>query len=116
MNYAKVIENQLSLCGKKCFLNDGEWNSTPFFAAVQQTWRRNKTNFEDTLTPAGLTSADYFIYIGPASRNILNLSEDCRLINEDGKYVFKRRERIEIFGQTVFYWGVLRMIRGEGDE
>lgn len=112
MKFAKSVKNQLALAGKKVYLSDGEWISTPFKAVVEQTWRKNKTNFEDTFTAAGLTSADYFVYIGPYDRNIMDLSENCIVIQDNDRYCFKKREKVEISEETVYYWGILRKLRG----
>lgn len=112
MNIAKSIKKQLAVAGKKVYLSDGEWISTPFKAVVEQTWRKNKTNFEDTFTAAGLASADYFIYIGPYDRDIMSLSENCVVIQDNDRYCFKKRERVEIAEGIVYHWGILRRLRG----
>lgn len=110
MKTAQTIKQGLLKAGRRVFLSDGEWVSTPFFAVVSQKWRSNRSNFEFAETPLGRVSTDYFTYIGPCDHNIFSVSESGRLICGTDEYIFKKKEKVEAGGETLFYWGILRKV------
>ena len=116
MNHAQRIKKGLLRAGKSVCLSDGEWNSTPFFAVISQKWRSNRSNFEFAETELGRVSTDYFTYIGPYDHDIFSVSESGRLICGTNEYIFKKKEKVEVGGETLFYWGILRQVSGDGDD
>lgn len=116
MSTAQRIKKGLFKAGKQVCLADAEWTSMPFFAVIAQKWRSNRSNFEFTETELGRVSADYFTYIGPCDHDIFSVSESGRLICGDDEYIFKKKEKVVVGGETLFYWGILRRIWGDGDD
>lgn len=116
MNRGDKIKNGLKKAGKRVYLKDGDWISTPFFAVIAQKWRSNKSNFEQNFTAAGRVSKDYFTFIGPYDHNILSLSENAVVLFGSEEYIFKKKEEVSAGGEKLFYWGVLRKVwSGEDD-
>ena len=108
INKRNEIKSILKACGNTVYLADGEWRSTPFFAVIEQRWKRNKSNFEDTQTEIGSVSADYFTYIGPFDRDIEALSEKGYVICDGKEYIFKKKQKVSIGDKVQLYWAVLR--------
>lgn len=111
MSKAYIIKQGLSQLGRKVFLTDGEWNSTPFYAVLEQRWKNNKSNFENKHTEIGFVSADYYTYIGPFDHDIEALSDNAFLCSDGIKYIFKKKEKICVNDETIYYCGVLRKVR-----
>ncbi|MCC8016603.1 MAG: hypothetical protein LIO43_04380 [Clostridiales bacterium] len=111
-----VIKQQLERVGKKAFFSDGDWNSTPFYAVIEQRWKSNKSNFEKTQTEIGLVSADYFTYIGPYDHDVETLSDEAVLNCSGKRYIFKKKEKVEAGGVTQYFWGILRLVSGDFDD
>ena len=83
----------------------------PFFCTLQQTWRKNKSNFTDRQTPIGRVDKDFYLYIGPFDRNILELPEDAVLETGDRSYYFIKREAVCMGGQLLYYTGVMKRLQ-----
>lgn len=111
---AYVIKHQLCRVGNTARLADGDTLSLPFYCTLQQTWRKNKSNFEDKHTPIGRIGTDYYLYIGPFDRDITALSKHGVLLAGNQKYVFLKKEAVCIRDQVLYYTGVVKKIV-EGD-
>ncbi len=116
MNNSYKIKKGLEKVGKEVFLADGEWNSTPFYAVVEQRWKSNKTDFEARQTMIGNVSTDFFTYIGPSDHDIMAVSDDGWLMCDGEKYIFKKKEKVSVGGYTQYYWGILRRVWEEEDD
>lgn len=116
MNKAYKIKNGLKKTGKKVFLTDGDWCSTPFFAVIEQRWKSNKSNFEYRETEIGRVSTDYFTYIGPFDHNIEAISENGYLCCGNEKYIFKKKEKVDVGGTVQYFWGILRRVWEADDD
>lgn len=110
MDNSYKIKKGLEKVGKEVFLADGEWNSTPFYAVVEQRWKSNKTDFEARQTMIGNVSADFFTYIGPSDHDITAVSDDGYLLCDSVKYIFKKKEKVSVGGYVQYYWGILRRV------
>ena len=107
---AHIIKNQLTRAGNSACLVTGAGRSLPFFCTLQQTWRKNKSNFTDRQTPIGRVDKDFYLYIGPFDRNILELPEDAVLETGDRSYYFIKREAVCMGGQLLYYTGVMKRL------
>ena len=74
---AHIIKNQLTRAGNSACLVTGAGRSLPFFCTLQQTWRKNKSNFTDRQTPIG--RVDNY-----------KLNETFSFYNEEFRYFTKR--------------------------
>ena len=108
---AHIIKNQLTRAGNSACLVTGAGRSLPFFCTLQQTWRKNKSNFTDRQTPIGRVDKDFYLYIGPFDRNILELPEDAVLETGDRSYYFIKREAVCMGGQLLYYTGVMKRLQ-----
>lgn len=115
MDKTKEISKILRLCGQSaCFETDGQ-KSEPFRCVITSTWRKNKTNFEPAATPAGFAGVDFYVYLGPADRDITALPETAFLVSEKQRFTFKKREAFLIGGRVQYYWGILRACTEDTD-
>lgn len=110
MNKAYQIKNGLKKVGKRVCLVDGDWQSAPFYAVVEQKWRSNKSNFEFSETEIGRVSVDYFTYIGPFDHDIEAVSENGYLCSGSEKYIFKKKEKVDVGGTVQYFWAILRRV------
>ena len=108
---AHIIKNQLTRAGNSACLVTEAGRSLPFFCTLQQTWRKNKSNFTDRQTPIGRGDKDFYLYIGPFDRNILELPEDAVLETGDRSYYFIKREAVCMGGQLLYYTGVMKRLQ-----
>lgn len=115
MNRAKQIKAQLKKVGREVYLADGAWISTPFFAVVSPRWRYSKSDFENERTEIGAVSDDYYSYVGPFDHDISCVSENGFLLVGGVKYAFKKKERVEMGGETLYYNGILKRVWEEED-
>ena len=95
---AHIIKNQLTRAGNSACLVTGAGRSLPFFCTLQQTWRKNKSNFTDRQTPIGRVDKDFYLYIGPFDRNILELPEDAGLVKSILRSVKRRVDPPKLAG------------------
>lgn len=109
-NQAYIIKNQLCRVGNSARLADGDTYSMPFYCTLQQTWRKNKSNFKDKYTPIGTVGTDYYLYIGPFDCDITALSADGMLLQNGQKYEFLKKEAVYVQNQVLYYTGVVRKI------
>lgn len=107
---AYVIKNQLCRVGNTARLADGDYLSMPFFCTLQQTWRKNKTNFEKSHTPLGLVSTDYYMYIGPFDSDITALSDSGELVIQGERFEFLKKEAVLMGDDVLYYTGVVKKI------
>lgn len=108
MDKTRDIQKIMKLCGRTaCFETDGACSDT-FKCLIASTWRNNKTNFEPAAQPAGFAETDYYVYLGPADRDITALPDTAFVLSKDERYVFKKREAFVVGDNVQFYWGILR--------
>lgn len=115
MNRAKKIKAQLKKVGKRVFLADGAWLSTPLWAVVSPRWRYSKSDFENERTEIGVVSDDYFSFVGPFDHDINWLGENGYLLCDGVKYIFKKKECVKMNDETLFYSGILKRVWEEED-
>lgn len=115
MDKTKDIKKVMELCGRTaCFETDGQ-KSDGFLCIITSTWRKNKTNFEPTATPAGFAGVDFYVYLGPADRDITALPDTAFVVSAGQRFTFKRREAFLAGDKVQFYWGILRLCTEDED-
>lgn len=111
MKKADKIRRGLRRVGREVFLADGDWVSVPYYAVLEQRWKSNKSNFESRQTEIGYVSADYYTYIGPSDHDIEAVSENGYLYADGVKYIFKKKERVKMENELIYFSGVVRRVR-----
>ncbi len=110
-----ICKRYLEKIGQEVCIVRADGSEERFFAAVQQTWRKNKTRFEDSSTIIGRVYNDYYMYIGPADVDITVLGENDYLVCNSSKYIFVRSEKVFISSKIQFCTGMLKKIREDKD-
>lgn len=108
-----LIKSQLDKIGSQVYLCDGDWTSMAFNACISHLWRKKSTDFEPDFTELGEVSKDYYLYIGPYSHNICDLSDSATLLWDGEVFAFKCRDKVVFGGKVVYYTGILRKLKGE---
>lgn len=114
MDKSKLIEKYLQLIGRPVTVHvNGEEKTVR--AVIEETWRRNKSHFEDVSSKLGEYYDDYYHYIGPAGFDIRALGKEDT-VEIDGALFFFLRSEAVVTGETVqYYRGVLKKAEGEND-
>ena len=111
------IKNHLDKIGIEATLYDGEWNSMPFKCTVNPLWRKKSSAFDDDVTELGINEARYYLYLGPKTHNVMEISDNGYLQTSSGKYKFMRKNAVKINDEVIYYTGILREIKkAEYDE
>lgn len=106
----KTIERYLKKTGQQVTIVKGS-ESTTLFAVIEQTWKRNKTRFEENSSKIGRYYNDYYIYFGPASYDISALAYDDYALIGGEKYAFIQSEKVTVDNRVQYYRGVLKKLR-----
>lgn len=112
---SSLCKRYFKLLGKEMSLVKSDGGRDTVFAVVNQTWRKNKSRFENNATAAGFYYNDYYTYFGPSDFDIYNIKGNDYLMFDGVKYEFIRRERVIIGGRVQFYTGILKRIAEEDD-
>lgn len=110
----EICSKYLNRVGRPICYVDSSAKEIEFYGVIEQTWRRNKTLFEDVKTKLGRVENNYYMYIGPYEIDICNLPESTMLFCDGDKYEFLKKDKFCIGNAVQFYFGVLRKI--EEDE
>lgn len=82
----------------------------PFYCTLQQTWRKNKSNFEDEKTPIGRVRKEFYLYLGPYDHDITVLCDDAFLVSHGIRYRFIKREAVRLGDIIIYYTGILERV------
>ena len=107
---SSLCKRYFNLLGKEMSLVKSDGGRDTVFAVVNQTWRKNKSRFENNATAAVFYYNDYYTYFGPSDFDIYNIKDNDYLMFDGVKYEFVRRERVIIGGRIQFYTGILKRI------
>ena len=113
MDYSKQIKAHLKKLGKPLTIDDGALHLTAD-AVVEQTWRKNKSRFEEISSKAGRYYKDYYNYIGPYDIDIKTLSDEAVVTVLGESFYFVQKERVTVGGVVQYYRGILKRAE-EGD-
>lgn len=108
--FSLVIEGYLRKLGRPVIVKKSDGSEVEIFAVVEQTWRKNKTKFEDVSSIIGRVGNDYFEFFGPASCDITTLTKDDLIIFDKKKYCFVKSDRVVVGGFIQYYTGVLKRV------
>ena len=107
INKASAIEKYLKRLGRSVTIINNE-KETELFAVIEQTWKRNKSRFEKSVSPIGRYYNGYYIYYGPSSFDITELGEEDYALIDGKKYYFVQSECVKVGGVIQYYRGVLK--------
>ncbi|MCR5206860.1 MAG: hypothetical protein K6C14_00095 [Eubacterium sp.] len=116
LDKSETIEKYLKRLGQSVFIiKDGK--TTEVFAVIEQTWKRNKSHFEEKISPIGRYFNRFYIYYGPASYDIRELGDDGYAVIDGEKYYFVQADCVKAGNTVQYFRGVLKKEQGgEGYE
>ena len=108
-----IIKKYLTLLGRKAHIHtDGK--VIEVWCVLEQTWKKNKTRFEDNSSEVGRFYRDYYNYIGPYDVDISVMQDDDFFEIGGEKYYLVRCEKVDVGGVIRYYRGVLK--KGGADD
>lgn len=114
-DFSSMIKKQLEAVGRRATATYADGGEEEFFAVVEQTWKRNKTNFEDRAEKPGRVYNEYCEIICPCAFDLMACDSSVLFEIDGVKYELCRCEAVNVFGKTQFYRGIIKVIR-EADE
>ena len=114
-NFRLTIKAYLKKVGRPAVLIRSDGGEEHFFAVIEQTWKRNKTNFENKSSKLGQVYNEYCVVICPYDVDLTQTGKGDIFEIENERYIICRSERIYSLGQVQFYRGILKKVR-EADE
>lgn len=111
-----ICKKYLKKLGKDIHFVNSDGSEERCFAVIEQTWRKNKSRFEDQNYKIGRNYNDYYIYIGPSDFDITVLTEEDCIVCDGTKFFFVKTEKVVTGGTVQFYTGVLKKIYEEDDD
>ncbi|MGN0523988.1 MAG: hypothetical protein ACI4IG_06920 [Eubacterium sp.] len=113
LSKSKICKKYFRLLGNSVTLVTADGGEKQFFAAIQQTWRKNKTRFEALESKLGQVHNDYYLYLGPADVDITTLSRRDILRCNGNEYYFVVTDSVSVGDRVQYYTGVLKRIYKE---
>lgn len=110
---SEICKKYISRLGNSVKIINADGSEINFFAAVEQTWRKNKSRFEFTSSELGRVRNDYYIYFGPCDVDITALDEKAILICDEKEYCFVVSHKVCSNDEVLYYTGVLKRIYRE---
>lgn len=107
---SRIIKKYLSLLGKDVSIVKSDGSTANCRAVIEQTWRRNKSRFEDLSSKIGKYYNDYYFYYGPYDMDISDMSKRDYMFSDGIKYELVRYERVIVDSKIQFYTAVLKKI------
>ncbi len=114
-NKSEICKKYLKQLGNTVTIITADGSKREFFAAVEQTWRKNKSRFEFSSTELGKVRNDYYIYFGPCDVDITVLDENAVLLCNGIEYCFVIAHGVFSNDEIVYYTGVLKRIYREDE-
>ncbi len=109
MRKSDSLESLLKRYGRSVYITSEKLNSEIFNALVQPLRYKNKMYVAGTNTEIGLAEENYYLYIGPADKDLRKMGSSVTLYTADGKsYEVQKSEKI-YNGENVWYiWAVIK--------
>lgn len=85
------------------------------YAVIDQTWKKNKSLFEESSSKIGRYYKNYYYYIGPYDINIKEFDNGDYVEFSGDRLYFVQKDAVIVGGTIQYYTGVLKKIE-EGDE
>lgn len=111
----RICNKYLKKIGKSISFVNSDGSEEKYFAVIEQTWRKNKSKFEDNSYKLGRHYNDYYVYIGSADFDITVLTNDDYIICDNEKFYFVKKEKVTVGGRIQFYTGILKKIYEEDE-
>ena len=115
VNKKDLCTKYLEKLGRTICYVDSKGEEVEFCGVIQQTWRKNKTRFDDVKTEIGRVDSDFYLYLGPYHIDICALPEDTCLICDGVKYLFLKKDKVSVGDSLHFFTGVLRRVWEDED-
>ena len=110
-SFSHTIKKYLETVGRRATVIKENGGEDEFFAVVEQTWKRNKTNFEDRAVKPGRVYNEYCEILCPFDINLKQYGKNDIFIIEGEKYELCRAEQVTAYGNIQFYRGIIKKIR-----
>lgn len=110
-----ICRRYLKKLGKCISFVNADGSEEEHFAVIEQTWRKNKSKFEDSSYKLGRNYNDYYAYIGSADFDVTVLTNDDYIICDNEKYYFIKTQKVIVGGNVQFYTGILKKIFEEDE-
>lgn len=108
--FSRVVEHYLNKLGRPITVKKSDNSEDSFFAVIEQTWKKNKSKFEDSSSMIGRADNEYYEYFGPADYDITELTKNDYVISDGRKYFFVKTEKVVVGGFVQYYTGILKRI------
>lgn len=106
-----VCEKYIKQIGRNITIVYKDGREQKLSAVLQAFWRSSKTHYQELQTPVGRSIEDYFHYIGPASCDVTQLTDEDYVVCGDEKYYFIKAQPTVIGDRIQFYTGTIKRIR-----
>lgn len=107
---SRTIKKYLSILGKETSIVKADGSTVQFRAVLEQTWRRNKSQFEDKASEIGKYYNEYYFFYGPFDVDLGSMSGEDYILSDGVKYEMIRFERVVVDTKIQFYTAVLKKI------
>lgn len=103
------IKNGIKRYGRSVYITDGRMTTDVFTVMIQPLRYKNKMYMSGDFTEIGHYEEGYYLYIGPADRDISGLTRNARIHTADGKlYSIHRTEKLYIGEDVLYIWAIIR--------
>ena len=104
-----MLEKLFKKFGRSVYITSDNYTSEIYSALVQPLRYKNKMYVAGTNTEIGLAEENYYLYIGPAEKDLKKYGLSAMLHTADGKsYEVHKSEKI-YNGENVWYiWAVVK--------
>ena len=110
-SFSHTIKKYLNMVGRDATVIKANGGEDKFFAVVEQTWKRNKTNFTDRAMIPGRVYNEYCEILCPYDINLKQYGKNDTFLIEGEYYELCRAEQVVAFGEIQFYRGIIKKIR-----
>ncbi len=115
LSKSKIFKKYFEVLGNSVTINREDGSEIKLFAAIEQTWRKNKNRFEAVASKLGQARNDYYIYIGPYDVDVTVLTNKDIVHCNGSEYYFLNADSVSVGNEIQYYTGVLKRIYEEDD-
>ena len=109
MRKSDSLEILFKKFGRSVYITSEKFNSEIYNALVQPLRYKNKMYVAGTNTEIGLAEENYYLYIGPANKDLRKMGASVTLHTADGKsYVVQKSEKIYNGENAWYIWAVIK--------
>ena len=115
LRFEKTVKQYLKAVGREMTAVYENGEEVTFFAVAEQTWKKNKTKFEEKATKIGRAYNEYYYIVCPYDINLCEFGKDDVIFIDSQPYEVERCERVKAGGTVQFYRGIVKKLE-EADE